>query len=433
MKYGTLRRWLNDGIWTQPDWEVAGGGRPLLSPEVEEMFAMWLIGNAEIGFPIKRRVALIYVHDLLVQQYGAQRIKSNNHEGWLKGFLKRNKKLYTGTQNKDKVLKVRNCAEGLSVHRALSLTPENIKGYQDNCIAPFLKEHPEIKLDRVGGFDEFQYNINSAITTGKVITPNGLLYTVTPKEHDEHMTVLGGYVGTWATPILVIFKGVELKADWLQLLPEDHNDMIVVGVSKNGWITPELKHAWYCHVRSHPDFPEPLRPVFWQFDGHFTNYEPDLIITAAAWLSSQNGPTIIKKGIDAATVLPEEYGGPNTTNLFTRDGRVEIVARNAAPRFMDRIVYLKSLRGDFFTVLPSHSTHGCQAMDCKGDTDLQTKPCAHTCPAIPTRSQIRLGEAGADLLPLVSMVRRRAQNSERPYSQYHRRSCIKTIYPAAFA
>ena len=77
--------------------------------------------------------------------------------------------------------------------------------------------------------------------------------------------------------------------------------MIVVGVSKNGWITPELKHAWYCHVRSHPDFPEPHRPVFWQFDGHFTNYEPDLIITAAAWLSSQNGPTIIKKGIDTQT------------------------------------------------------------------------------------------------------------------------------------
>ena len=74
----------------------------------------------------------------------------------------------------------------------------------------------------------------------------------------------------------------------MQLLPpEDNDNMIIVAVTSNGWITPELKHAWFCHVRSHPQFPDPDKPVLWQFDGHFTNYEPDFVITATSWKVEQ--------------------------------------------------------------------------------------------------------------------------------------------------
>ena len=154
------------------------------------MFARRLVRKAEIGFPIRKGVAMIYIHDLLIQKYGSQRIKSTNHEGWLKGFLERHNEIQEGSKDNHKVLKVRRRAEGLSRHRALSMNPDNIKGYQDNCIRSFLKDHPEITRDRIGGFDEFQYNVNSAILCGKVVTPKGLLYTLTPSEQDEHMTVL---------------------------------------------------------------------------------------------------------------------------------------------------------------------------------------------------------------------------------------------------
>ena len=53
------------------------------------------------------------------------------------------------------------------------MTPESALGYQNRCIGPVLKNHPNLTLAHVGGWDEWMLEVNKAIHDGRVVTPPG--------------------------------------------------------------------------------------------------------------------------------------------------------------------------------------------------------------------------------------------------------------------
>ena len=79
---------------------------------------------------------------------------------------------------------------------------------------PFLAAHPEMTLQDIGGFDEFMFDLNASLQHGKCVAPPGHLFTATPGERSEHVTVVAGHCGTWAAPMLIIFKGKNYNPDW---------------------------------------------------------------------------------------------------------------------------------------------------------------------------------------------------------------------------
>ena len=356
----TLSNWLRNGLYRLPDNQVKTGRAPLLPADTEQMLAAFIGGSALQGVPLRVNVVKLYMRHLIVLHHGIDKVPTCLRE-YFRGFLARNAHLVSQKCEGELgcVLKVRKCPEGLSKHRALCMTETNVIGYQDNCIKPLLQRRPEFTLAHVGGFDEFQFNVNSAIQGGNVVTPNGLLYTITPQERDEHMTVLAGYVGTWATPILVIFKGVQLDLAWLQLLPEN-DDMLMVAVSSNGWITPELKVQWYKAVRNHPKFPFPNDPVLWQFDGHYTNTTPEFLLTAKRWFSSRANSCPQTTPIPFADSI-DDTDAPSNTDLHIMTGadgmRSFVPSAQLNPN--------ETWEGDELSCYPPHATHGMQAMDTK--------------------------------------------------------------------
>ena len=234
------------------------------------MLAAWLVANAKIGHPVLKPVLLILAFTI-AKDLGAKVKPGSCMKGWFRRFLERNNELHCEDNGIDiPKLKLRKKPEQLSHQRARSMTPESVLGYQNRCIAPVLENHPNLTLAHVGGWDEWMLEVNKAIHGGRVVTPPGTLYTKVPAERDEHMTCLSGYVGGWATPVLLVFKGVYLNPQWMEFVPDD--GMVIVGVSENGWVTEELKLQWFLHVTRHPNLPFPDEAVLWQFDGHYTNF-----------------------------------------------------------------------------------------------------------------------------------------------------------------
>lgn len=102
----------------------------------------------------------------------------------------------------------RNKPEGLSVQRANCRTKSTIAAYQDS-VNEVLDQYPHLTLSHIGGWDEWMFDANAALTTGKIIGPpsGSNMYTKKPDERSPHTTCLTGYVGTWKMPMLVIFAG----------------------------------------------------------------------------------------------------------------------------------------------------------------------------------------------------------------------------------
>ena len=68
LKQGSLYKWLRDGTWKRPDWQVAMGNKPHLPPESEQMLAKFFTGMALAGFPIKVKLALSYGRRILINK-----------------------------------------------------------------------------------------------------------------------------------------------------------------------------------------------------------------------------------------------------------------------------------------------------------------------------------------------------------------------------
>jgi hypothetical protein len=214
------------------------------------MLAAWLVANAEIGHPVLKPVLLILAFTI-AKDLGAKIKPGSCMKGWFRRFLERNNELHCEDNGIDiPKLKLQKKPEQLSHQQARSMTPETVLGCQNRCIGPVLENHPNLTLAHVGGWDEWMLEVNKAIHGGRVVTPPGTLYTKVPAERDEHMTCLSGYVVGWATPVLLVFKGIYLNPQWMEFVPDD--GMVIVGVSENGWITEELKLQWFLHIMRHP-------------------------------------------------------------------------------------------------------------------------------------------------------------------------------------
>jgi hypothetical protein len=193
ISFSTLNTWWRTGKWR----DKAEQGSRHLPDDAEAMLAAFCVENASIGNPVLKSVVKILAYELSNMIRGKYP-RSEHMEGWLRGFLARNNELHIQYSAHDNTgppkLMIKNKPQSLSSHRAQSMTRTSVQGYQDKCIGPFLKLHPELTLDHIGGYDEFMIDVNRAITSGKVVTPPGLLYTKVPGERDEHMTALSGYI-----------------------------------------------------------------------------------------------------------------------------------------------------------------------------------------------------------------------------------------------
>ena len=350
--YGTLMKWLRDGIHTKPDSECKSGTR-LLHDDAEKTLAAFLVQSAELGNPKNASMVKLYARHMATKING-EPPQSKNLGRWLEGFLERHNEVPTKSRDIAR-LGSKKAPEGLSQQRQKSMKKDTVSGYAQKSITPFLQKHPELTLGHIGNFDEWMLNLNSAIMKGKIIGPPGLLYTTLPAERDQHMTVLSGFVGTWAAPVMLVFKGVELDASWLENVP-DQKGYMMVAVSPNGWITEDLKLQYYKYVRSHPDFPYPDEPVLWQFDGHYTNVQPSFVMTATDWLNT-------KGEIDHTAIL--------TTSTSTGTGS-GVDAMDMSGDFWSGSGE-KTIYGDYMSCFPSHHTHGMQPMDATGGPIHNTK------------------------------------------------------------
>jgi hypothetical protein len=276
--FTTWRDFYRRGSWHQDPNKFLhlAGGQPLLGRTAEVALMAFIIGMCALGFLLSPSEVKDYARDLLPAAV------ESSLKGWFVGFIKRlelhdggNEVTYVykrveGGKNK-RMLKVRKKPEGLSEHRARSLSPATVGAFAKNVVRPFLAEHPEITTSDIGGFDEFQLDMNAAMKHGNCVGPPGLLYTSTPNEQSEHVTILAGHVGNWATPLLCIFKGTHVQPAWEQQVKEQFPDLhkkgyIKVDCTETGWIDEELKLKWFQHVVEHPDMPNPTKPKLWIFE-----------------------------------------------------------------------------------------------------------------------------------------------------------------------
>ena len=320
VKKATLNKWLATGMHHKLPHETSRGRPPYLDAQVEAVLVGWLSAKAAIGQPVNSNVLILIATLCYRKMTGEQDLPGANHADWLRGFMTRyNDDFYIEkASSTTSVIKARRTPQALSKARKEGLNKQNISGYQDRCIQPFIDEH-NVRWTDVANWDEWQLDLQATMQTGFVVTPSngGQMYISVPKEKDEHMTVLCGSVGLWRAPALIVFKGKELDVNWLEHI-QNCNGYIIVGVSDNGWITPELKVAWFRHVVTHPDFPNKDRPVMWFFDGHYTNFDYDLGVAMMTRLTDPG--EVPEFGELYARVQLHKVAGISTTTTTTTSG-----------------------------------------------------------------------------------------------------------------
>ena len=179
----------------------------------------------------------------------------------MKGFLERHKELSCRKP------------ESLSVARASGLNEQVI----DKWFAEYEKE-----LDYLGIKDcpthiwnTDESGLQDYFVSHTVVGLKGKpCYEVNPGEKGETTTVLATFnaVGTYA-PLLFIFKGKRLKAEWCVGAPVDS----IVRVSDNGWITSELFVEFAKKFVSSLPKNDP-KPHLLLLDGHRTHvYNMDFL------------------------------------------------------------------------------------------------------------------------------------------------------------
>jgi len=281
--FTTWSGFYRKGTWSAPPDEVKfSGGQRLLSPTAETTLMAFLIGMAALGLLFSPTEVKQLGRDLYLASSSTVVTDLKNMQGWFQGFLDRltvQKSDYAiemvekrsgGGKAKQvmKILKVRSKPEGMSVQRGNSLSPKTVAAFANDVVQPFLDKHPGITMDDIGGFDEFMFDLNASLKHGKCVAPPGLLYTKMPGERSEHVTVVAGHCGNWATPMLIIFKGKTYNKAWEKQVQALFPDLYEKGYIKitqtdTGWVSPEAKLAWFKHVATHPDLPNPTKEKLW--------------------------------------------------------------------------------------------------------------------------------------------------------------------------
>ena len=113
--------------------------------------------------------------------------------------------------------------------------------------------------------------------------------------------------------------------------------VLYVTTSPNGWITPEIKLAWWRVVAEHPRCPAKLRSIIWFFDGHYSNFHDYAMLDELLGKDVTGAPVDITAG---AAEMVSEAGPVSGTTM------------RSEPKPQQHAV-----------VFPSHCTHGLQQLD----------------------------------------------------------------------
>ena len=399
--YSRVRDWWRKGTWHKPHADVRSG-TSLLCPSQERVLAHFAIMSAAAGkamrvSEIKRRAAQIAEKNGIKIKKGSRMRKW--FEGWLANvnkYASENKmglhngvSLTAGTNSRIThngkpvpALKIRHKGRALSNARARALNPESISSFEKNCVTPFLewmatRGGTEVTFEMVANFDEWMFDCQESLSQRMVCAPPGNMFNRVPKERADHVTVLSGHVGPWATPILIIFastmcaNGPEYLSVWQKELEErpEMSGYVLVAVSENGWVTADLKRRWFKYVTSHKDFPDKDKPKLWVCDGHYTNHDRRLWNYALGKRFAFN----IDGDAEAAEALDNlMFDGDSDEELGNEEpdadeagewGNSDVRAATAGPApYSHRRP--AGLGQQLLCILPSHMTHGLQQMDC---------------------------------------------------------------------
>jgi len=233
----------------------ASGHKPVL-PSAENDLSELITTLSARGFPLARKdiqhLAFQYAQQHDLKGFSVTRGSAGYY--WLKGFMERHNELSVRKQ------------ESLSCSRASGLNKTVI----DNWFDQYEKTLDDLQIkdcpSHIWNTDES--GLQDHFVSTSVIAKKGKpCYEVNQSEKGETTTVLATFnaVGTYA-PLLFIFKGKRLKAEWCIGAPIDS----LVKVSDNGWITSELfvefgKKIVTCLPKDDP------RPHLLLLDGHYTH------------------------------------------------------------------------------------------------------------------------------------------------------------------
>ena len=243
----------------------ASGHKPVLPPSAENELSQLITTLSARGFPLARKdiqhLAFQYAQQHNLTGFNVTRGSAGYY--WLKGFMQRHRELSVRKP------------ESLSCSRASGLNKTVI----DNWFDQYEKTLDDMQIrdcpSHIWNTDEsgLQDHFVSASVIAEIGKP---CYEVNPAEKSETTTVLATFnaVGTYA-PLLFIFKGKRLKAEWCIGAPIDS----LVKVSDNGWITSELFVEFGKQfVSSLPK--DDARPHLLLLDGHCTHvYNLDFLQT----------------------------------------------------------------------------------------------------------------------------------------------------------
>ena len=229
------------------------GRSPVLMMEQEEELVTLIKHLAKRGFPLRRQEiqALAYQYAAKHNLIGFSKKNKRAGQYWFDHFLAR---------HPDLSLKK---PEGLSSARAAGLNPTVVSKWFD-CNKQVIEELGIHDLpSHIWNCDET--GMQDHFVSQRVVAEVGhACYEVTAGEKGETTTALASFnaVGDYM-PLLIIFKGKRLKADWLYQAPP----RTLVRVSDNGWINSELMLEWgRLFVKSLPK--EDQRPHLLLLDGH---------------------------------------------------------------------------------------------------------------------------------------------------------------------
>jgi len=298
---GRVRDWWKNGTWHKSRADMRRG-KSLLTPSQERVLAHYVIQSAVAGKAM--RVSEIKLRARWIAEKNGVKVKKGSQmRKWFEGWLQRTNKY--ASENKMGVevkkhtdarikhngkpvlaLKVRHKGRALSNARARALNPTSISGFEKKCVTPFLEymastDNGPLGFDDIANFDEWMFDCQESLSQRKVCGPPDNMFNRVPKERADHVTVLSGHVGDWATPVLIIFasKTCTNAPEWMSVWQKELESRpelggyVLVGASENGWVTSDLKRRWFKYVTAHPDFPNKGRTKLWVADGHYTNHD----------------------------------------------------------------------------------------------------------------------------------------------------------------
>ncbi|XP_048855788.1 uncharacterized protein si:rp71-1d10.8 [Brienomyrus brachyistius] len=225
------------------------GRNPVLAKEQEEMLANLIKTLSKRGFPMRKpdvqKLAFQYAAANGIRGFSEGKGKAGHY--WFEGFMARNPSL---SMRKPEARSA--CFTSTAVQQWFGNYEELLRDLEIQDVPSHIWNCDETRLQ-----DHF--------TLSKVDVDLGApCYHLTASLRGETTTVLASLnaAGQYG-PLLIIFKGKRLRAEWLLGSP----DNCMVRISENGWINPELFLEWGRQfVAMLPK--DDLRPHVLLLDGH---------------------------------------------------------------------------------------------------------------------------------------------------------------------